>query len=80
MRDAGYRTRDEVEEWKARCPIARWRERLLGAGLATAPDLDGIDREVAALVKDAAEFAEASPWPDQAGVSRHVYAESEEGR
>ena len=25
MRDAGYRTREEVDAWKARCPIARWR-------------------------------------------------------
>ncbi len=80
MRDAGYRTRDEVEEWKARCPIVRWRERLLGAGLVSAPDLDGIDQTVAALVQDAAEFAEASPWPDEAGVTRHVYAEPGEGR
>ena len=36
MRDAGYRTREEIDAWKARYPIARWRERLLqrrrGAG------------------------------------------------
>ena len=34
MRDAGYRTREEVDAWKERCPIARWRERLLGGGAA----------------------------------------------
>jgi 2-oxoisovalerate dehydrogenase E1 component len=80
MRDAGYRTREEVDDWKARCPIARWRERLLGAGVAPVADLDRIDQEVAALVKEAAEFAEASPWPDPATATRHVYAEPGETR
>ena len=61
---------------RARCPIARWRERLLGDGRgAAATDLDRIDQEVAALVDEAAEFAEASPWPDPATATRHVYAE-----
>ena len=59
----------------ARCPIARWRDRLLAAGGVAASDLDRIDQEVAALVKEAAEFAEASPWPDPATATRHVYAE-----
>jgi TPP-dependent pyruvate/acetoin dehydrogenase alpha subunit len=80
MRDAGYRTREEVDGWKARCPIVRWRERVLGAGMAAAADLDRIDEEVAALVKEAAEFAEASPWPDPATAVRHVYAEAREAR
>jgi 2-oxoisovalerate dehydrogenase E1 component len=80
MRDAGYRTRDEVEAWKVRCPIARWRNRLLAAGGVAASDLDRIDQEVAALVKEAAEFAEASPWPDPATATRHVYAEPGETR
>ena len=51
-------------QWKARCPIARWRGRLLDGGVAAAGDLDRIDQEVAALVAEAAQFAEASPWPD----------------
>jgi 2-oxoisovalerate dehydrogenase E1 component len=80
MRDAGYRTREEVDQWRARCPIARWRERLLAVGAVADPELDRIDQEVAALVKDAAEFAEASPWPDPATAARHVYADSGEVR
>ena len=80
MRDAGYRTRDEVDQWKARCPIARWRGRLLDGGVAAAGDLDRIDQEVAALVAEAAQFAEASPWPDPESVTRHVYAETGDPR
>src|SRR5438309_182844 len=42
MRDAGYRTREEVEQWRLRDPIKRLREHLI-AHVAT---LDAIDREV----------------------------------
>jgi 2-oxoisovalerate dehydrogenase E1 component len=80
MRDAGYRTREEVDGWRARCPIARWRERLLGSGDVLATDLDRIDQEVSALVAEAAQFAEASPWPDPATAARHVYTEPGEAR
>lgn len=80
MRDAGYRTREEVDAWRAQCPIARWRERLLGAGEVVATDLDHIDQEVSALVAEAAQFAEASPWPDPETAARHVYAGPGEAR
>jgi 2-oxoisovalerate dehydrogenase E1 component len=80
MGDFTYRTREEVEEWKTRCPIKLLRQRVLEAG-GQAPSsngdnaLDRIDAEVAALVADAQQFAENSPWPDPATVADHVYAE-----
>ncbi len=33
MGDFGYRTKEEVEEWKARCPIRRLKETLLDEGV-----------------------------------------------
>jgi 2-oxoisovalerate dehydrogenase E1 component len=75
MRDAGYRTREEVEAWRARCPIRRWRERLLGPGTVAAADLDAIDRDVGALVDEAVEQAKQDPWPDPATATAHVYRE-----
>lgn len=74
MRDAGYRTKEEVEEWKARCPIKRFREKLLGDEVATQQELDQIDAEVKAKTKDAHEFAHNSPWPDPATVTDHLYS------
>ncbi|MBI2942370.1 MAG: hypothetical protein HYY04_18230 [Chloroflexi bacterium] len=74
MRDAGYRTRAEIEEWQGRCPIKRLRERLIAGGAATAGELDRIDAEVEAIVADARQYAEASPWPDPATATRHVYS------
>jgi TPP-dependent pyruvate/acetoin dehydrogenase alpha subunit len=74
MRDAGYRSREEVEAWKQRCPIQRLRERILAEGSAGAVDCDAIDAEVAALVAEALDFAKASPWPDPATATDHIYS------
>jgi 2-oxoisovalerate dehydrogenase E1 component len=82
MGDFTYRTREEVEDWKTRCPLRRLRERLAqgGGNGQTRPDvgaaLDAIDAEVARLVAEAQQSAEGSPWPDPATATSHVYAEA----
>ena len=80
MGDFSYRTREEVEEWKLRCPISRLRSSVLGdkssnghAGEAAAK-FDAIDAEVAEVVKAGREFAESSPWPDPGSVTQHVFS------
>jgi len=80
MRDTGYRTAEEIEEWKARCPIKRLAEKLVGERAIRAEDLARIDVEVQALVQEALAFAESSPWPDPATVTDHVYATGREER
>jgi len=78
MGDFTYRTREEVEEWKTRCPILRLREILLAEGTTTEEELEAIDREVQGIVDDAQRFAENSPWPDPATATEHVYASASE--
>jgi 2-oxoisovalerate dehydrogenase E1 component len=72
MRDAGYRTADEVNQWKARDPIKRLAASLLDSGDATQDELDAIDAEIRATVEEATAFAEQSPWPDPATILDHV--------
>ena len=74
MGDFTYRTREEVDAWKLRCPIRRFQERLLREGLATEIELKQIDEEIEQIVVDAQEFAESSPWPDGATAADHIYA------
>src|SRR4051812_18220362 len=74
MRDAGYRTREEVDEWKTRDPIAALEARLIAEGTATAHELAAVDEEIKAIVAAALEFATNSPWPDPATATAHVYA------
>ena len=69
-----YRTKQEIEEWKQRCPIKRMRERLVTEGRFTAEELDAIDAQAAADVRDAVRFAESSPSPRIEEAARDVYA------
>ncbi|MHB8941988.1 MAG: pyruvate dehydrogenase (acetyl-transferring) E1 component subunit alpha [Desulfobacteria bacterium] len=59
-----YRTREEVEEAKARDPIACWRRTVLDNDMATEDELRKIGDEVDAEVEEAVRFAENSPAPD----------------
>lgn len=74
MRDAGYRTREEVESWRARDPIVRLRERLLARGEASAEELDRIDADVQSSIAEAYEAARNAPYPDPATATDHVYS------
>lgn len=68
-----YRTRDDVKEWMARCPIVRMKKRLLADGLFDEATLTAIEQRAKEDVNEAAEFALASPDPDPATVMENVY-------
>jgi len=75
MRDAGYRTQEEVAAWKARDPLALLETHMLAADPGAKTALEAIDAEVKAMVEEAAAFALASPLPPAGTVLDHVYAE-----
>ena len=70
-----YRTREEVNSWKAKDPIKRWREKLIAAGLYTAAELDQMDQSAEEETTAATEFALNSPNPDPAHVLDDVFYE-----
>jgi 2-oxoisovalerate dehydrogenase E1 component len=74
MRDAGYRTTDEIEAWKKRDPIPALAQRMISAGKATEADFAAIEREIQAMVDDAVEFGKASPYPDPATATDHIFS------
>ena len=75
MGDFGYRTREEVEHWKTRCPILRLKQFLLEQQLALETELNAIEEGVAAEVEQAHRAAEAGPWPSPAtAATSGVYA------
>ena len=74
MRDAGYRTQEEVDEWKTRDPIANFKQKLLDQGIATSQDFTTIEAEIEARVADAVEFATNSAWPEPATATDHIYS------
>ena len=76
MGDFTYRTREEVDAWKQRCPIALFRAMLMQDHGASEAALSVIDTEVKELVAQARSFAEASPPPEAGTATRHTYAET----
>lgn len=75
MGDFTYRTREDVEEWKQKCPIVRLRTTVLESSKSTTPDqFAAVETEIAALVKEGRDFAEGSPWPTPESATNHVYA------
>ncbi|HVA57658.1 MAG: pyruvate dehydrogenase (acetyl-transferring) E1 component subunit alpha [Gemmatimonadaceae bacterium] len=69
-----YRSRDEVEQWKARCPIGTFEARLRERGLLDDARMQDIEAAAAAEVDDAVAFADAAPLEDVATLTRYVYS------
>lgn len=62
---AKYRTKDEVQKMRAESdPIEQVKQRLLASNVADEAKLKEIDKEVRAIVADAADFAQTNPEPD----------------
>jgi pyruvate dehydrogenase E1 component alpha subunit len=71
---AKYRTKEEVQKWMERDPIAVLAQRIKKLGIATDEQMRAIDDEVKAQVQEAVQFAEASPVPAPETLYEHVYA------
>jgi len=71
---AKYRSREEVQKVKEeRDPIDHVREMLLSGGHADEDALKAIDKEIKAVVSEAAQFATDSPEPDLSELWTDVY-------
>ena len=74
---AKYRTRDEVQKTRSeRDPIDMVKDRLLDEKWADEAALKVIDKDIKAIVADAAEFAQTSPEPDPSELYTDVLLEA----
>ncbi|MCK0170570.1 pyruvate dehydrogenase (acetyl-transferring) E1 component subunit alpha [Aliiroseovarius sp. S1123] len=72
---AKYRTREEVQKVREeRDAIEHVRELLLQGKHASEDDLKAIDKEIKAVVNDAAEFSKTSPEPALEELWTDIYA------
>jgi pyruvate dehydrogenase E1 component alpha subunit len=69
-----YRAEAEIEEWKTRCPLLRFRKFAETSGRIGAAELKKIDEETAAELEAAVIFARESPLPDASEVTEDLYA------
>ena len=68
-----YRTREEIDTWKEKCPIIRFTGYLLEAGVSQA-EIDKVFANANSVIDEAVAFAEACPEPDLKDIERGVYA------
>lgn len=69
-----YRTKEEIEAWKQKDPIARFERDLLESGALSQAEIDAVHAEVRAAIEAAVAFADASPEPALATIEEGVYA------
>jgi pyruvate dehydrogenase E1 component alpha subunit len=69
-----YRTPQEIDEWKHKCPIRRFKQVLVDGGVLTRDEVEGIDQTVKADVDRAAEVALTFPEPSPENMEDEVYA------
>jgi pyruvate dehydrogenase E1 component alpha subunit len=68
-----YRTKEEVEEWRRRDPIASFRSRLASEGVVPEEEAEELDREAIAAVDESVQFADNSPFPDLDSLYDDLY-------
>ena len=68
-----YRTKEEIEQWKGRDPIALFEASLREGGLLEDADLDALESEIAAELDEAVSFAEAGPLEPVENLLTDVY-------
>lgn len=69
-----YRSKEEIEGWQARDPIDRFEQELTLLGLVEAKELAAVRADVEREISEAIAFAQASPAPSPADLTRYVYA------
>ncbi len=72
-----YRTKEEVESYKAKDPIETIKQAILKEGYADEQWIAGIDAKVKAIVDESVKFSEESPWPDVAELYTDVYVQKD---
>lgn len=75
-----YRTREEMESWRQRDPIASFRQRLLEEAEVPEDTLESIKAEVLETLDEAVEFAANSPQPEPESALVGVYHDTHEGK
>lgn len=74
---AKYRTKEELEEYKAQDPIEQVKKIVLEDEYATPEELAQIDKDIKNRVLEAVKYAEESPFPTVDEVYKDVYEQED---
>lgn len=71
-----YVDRPELEAWARKCPIIRYREALLKAGILDKDQIQDIEQDAQRRVLSAVEFADTSPYPESDTAMTDVFVQA----
>jgi pyruvate dehydrogenase E1 component alpha subunit len=74
---AKYRTKEEVESYKAQDPVEVVLAHIVKNKFATDKQIAEIDERVKQIVEESVRFAEESPYPDASELYTDVYVEAD---
>jgi pyruvate dehydrogenase E1 component alpha subunit len=68
-----YRTKEQVEEWRQRDPIATFGQRLVEEEILAEDDLEELDQAAIDTVDEAVQFADGSAHPEPESLYDDIY-------
>ncbi len=71
----GYRTEEEFQAWKEKCPIKRLQEKLLVDKIVSQEDIQAMISEIKMKIDEAVAFAKSSSFPEKEELDKFIYAE-----
>lgn len=74
---AKYRSKDEVEEYKEHDPIERVLNKIKENNWATEEEIEAINDKIKSIVEESVQFAEESPYPDDAALYEDIYVQKD---
>jgi 2-oxoisovalerate dehydrogenase E1 component alpha subunit len=75
--DRTYRSKEEVDEWKAKDPIPRFENYLKAVEFLDDKKVEEMRDEIKTLVSEGAKEAEAADFPDPSTAALNVYGDME---
>jgi pyruvate dehydrogenase E1 component alpha subunit len=70
----GYRSKEEIAEWKAKDPLPRFENILLEHKVISPADIEAMHDEVLTRVQASVTTAQQAPFPDVKEAGEHVFA------
>ncbi|MGB3413824.1 MAG: thiamine pyrophosphate-dependent dehydrogenase E1 component subunit alpha [Microbacteriaceae bacterium] len=69
-----YRTKEEVDSWRAKDPVAQLKQKLIDAAVISEADFEQLQADIVAEIDEVVAFAKASPFPAVETAFTDVYA------
>lgn len=73
---AKYRSKEELEEYKVKDPIAQVLKTITDKKWATEAEIEAINERVKHEVEESVKFAEESPWPSDDELYKDIYTDA----